>query len=480
MDNLDATERYRMCDDLIAALGLPEASGRITIEGTDPVIASPHRLGLATATALAAQGHAAAEFRHSRGGDRQNVSIRLPDAVAALDTNLFMRLNDHSVKRSDVLTREPLNGAYETADGRHLVFQATYPHHRNGLLNLLDSANTRPALEKAVSHWRAEDLEEACAARNLPGVIAREPAEWRTHPQGRLLAQEPVIRIDKIANGDPVDLPPGARPGSGIRVIDATHVIAGPGLSRTLAEHGADVLNILAPRMMDPWSISMDTGIGKRSAFIDLDLPEDVATLRRLTAGADVFVQSYAPGSFDRRDLSAEKLAQAHPGIIYVSISCYGDNGGPWSLRRGFDPQAQATTGIMATEGGDGAPRPVPTLLLNDYLTAYLGAAGVFAALRRRSVEGGSYHVRLTLARTAMWVQDFGRLAQDRVAASPAALRPEDFDTAEMDTPFGRLQYLPPVTRLSRTPAYWNKPPCPPGSHRPDWADEPASIEQTG
>ena len=456
-------------DTLLAGLGLPPAGDRAVIDGEDPVIASPHRLGSASATALAAQGLAAAQLWRLRGGESQIVSLRLADAVAALDTNLFMRLNGHSVRRSDVLVREPLNRAYRCADGRHVVFQATYAHHRNGLLELLGAANAATAIEAAAARWRAGELEEACAARNLPAAVARTRAEWLEHPQGRMLAAQPVAVIDKIAGGDPLPLGPAKRPAAGIRVIDATHVIAGPGLSRTLAEHGADVLHVLAPRLMDPWSISLDTGIGKRSAFIDLDLPADVARLRALAGEADVFVQSYSPGSFDRRGLSASDLAELRPsGIVYVSISCYGDDG-PWSMRSGFDPQAQAVAGIMATEGGQGQPRPVPTLLLNDYLTAYLGAAAVLAALARRSVEGGSYHVRLALARTAMWVQEFGLLPAESVAGSPAALRIEDFATSEMETPFGRLRYLPPVTRLSRTPAFWARPPCPPGASPPEW-----------
>ena len=468
-----------MCDDLIATLGLPPAGGRIAITGADPVIASPHRLGLATATALAVQGHAAGALWQRRGGAAQEVAVDVAGGVAALDPNLFMRLNGHSIKRGDVLVREPLNGAYACADGRHIVFQATYPHHRYGLLDLLEVPNSRPAIARAVAGRDADDLEETCARLRLPAAIARDRETWRAHPQGRLLAAEPVVRVEKIAQCDPVPLPASGRPATGIRVLDATHVIAGPGLSRSLAEHGADVLHVLAPRMMDPWVIAMDTGMGKRSAFIDLDRPQDVATLAALAREADVFVQSYSPGSFERRGLGPGALARLRPGIVYVSISCYGDNGGPWARRGGFDPQAQAATGIMTAEGGD-VPRPVPTTLLNDYLTAYLGAAAVLAALWRRAEEGGSYHVRLTLARTAMWVQDFGLIAPGALAGRPSALRAGDFETAEMDTPFGRLRYLAPVTRLSRTPAFWDKPPCPPGAHRPAWSTPDRHDRKTG
>lgn len=460
--------RLDALEHLGAALGLAPLAGRVTIEGSDPVVSSPHRLGLATATALAAQGLAAAELWHGRGGGAQQVSVDVRDGVAALDTNRFMRLNGHSIERRRVLPREPLNGIYPTGDGRWVVFQATYPHHRNGLLARLGAANSAEAVTAATKRWRAEELEEACAAADLPCAMVRSRDEWLAHPQGRLLVGRPVVSIEKIAAGDPAPMADAARPLAGLRVVDATHVIAGPGLSRTLAEHGADVLHVTAPHLMDPWVIALDTGMGKRSCFLDIDAPPNLDRLKSLIGHADVFVQSYAPGSLARRGLSPAEVARLRPGIVYISICCYGDEG-PWAGRGGFDPQAQAVAGIMAAEGGAGAPRTPPTQLLNDYLTAYLGAAGAIAALSRRAREGGSYHVSLSLARTAMWVQEFGLLAPEAVAEAPASLDTAGFATARIETPFGTLDHLPPVTRMARTPARWEHPPCPQGSSAPVW-----------
>jgi hypothetical protein len=133
----------------------------------------------------------------------------------------------------------------------------------------------------------------------------------------------------------------------------------------------------------------------------------------------------------------------------------------------GFDPNAQAATGIMASKGGLGLPRVVPTHMINDYLTGYLGAGAVVAALIRR-VRGGSHGIELSLARTAMWVQDLG------LVPTGSDHRPSDYAprVVTMDSPFGKLRYLMPATRYSETPGYWDCPPVPLGSCAPAWLSD--------
>ena len=115
-----------------------------------------------------------------------------------------------------------------------------------------------------------------------------------------------------------------------------------------------------------------------------------------LTETADVFAHSWRPGSLDRRGLSPEALAKLRPGIIYVSVSCYGYDG-PWASRAGYDPLGQVASGHAAGEGSTEAPIMASTFTLNDYLAAYAAAAGVDAALLQRARFGGSYHVKASL-----------------------------------------------------------------------------------
>src|SRR5690606_27547581 len=175
--------------------------------------------------------------------------------------------------------------------------------------------------------------EQACIERGLPVSLVRSPAEWRAHPHAQALLRQPLIEITRIGEGAPRLWEGGARPLSGLRVLDLSHILAGPGLARTLAEHDADVLRISAPRQSDPINFMLDTGFGKRSAFLDFDRPAEVERGLRLAADADVVVQSYSPGSLARRGLSLEALAARNPGLIYVSLSCFGECGGPWSER---------------------------------------------------------------------------------------------------------------------------------------------------
>ena len=176
-------------------------------------------------------------------------------------------------------------------------------------------------------------------------------------------------------------------------------------------------------------------------------------------------VQSLRPGSLERRGLGAADLATASRGLVYVSVSCYGHDG-PWSRHVGYDPLAQSATGVCMVEGGTDLPRVVPCTLLADYLTAYLGAFGALAALILRAREGGSYHVRISLAQTCMWVQNLGLRAPD---AGPQAGAGRAARVLHMDSPFGDLQYLAPVAQYAETAAYWDKPPVPLGASRAEW-----------
>jgi len=256
---------------------------------------------------------------------------------------------------------------------------------------------------------------------------------------------------------------------SGVRVIDFTHRLAGPVASRMLAEQGADVLHVSSIHQDDVLSVVLDTGLGKRAAFADLENPRDCERVRQLAEQGDVLVTSFRPGALDRRGLSPRDLARVRPGFIYLSVSCFGD-GGPWAGRRGWDNNAQASAGIYATQGSLESPEVVPTGYLADYLAAYLGAAGVLAALIRRAREGGSYHVKVSLTRSAMWVLELG-LLEDRAAAMTLQMPlPRESDLSRMnDTPYGEVEFEAPVTQYSETKAYWDKPAVPLGANQLEW-----------
>ncbi|AOB30454.1 hypothetical protein AKI39_06720 [Bordetella sp. H567] len=463
----------------ISALSAPhqtldaDPATRLRFHGAAPAFDTPHKLTLAAASAIGVYALGVEQWWRMARGQHQTIGIDWMQAACSLNPGHFQTQSGYSLPALSLLT-ELKADFYRTVDGRWFFPIGSYPHLRDGVLDLLQCANTAEALGAAIGRREAAELEEAFAQRKLPGIHARSRQEWLAHPQGAMLANLPVIQVEKIADSEPepagaTALPTDTRALQGLRVLDLGHVIAGPVVARSLAEHGADVLRVTSPMMQDPFRQTVDTNIGKRSAFLDLDRAVDLQRTRGLIAGADVVVQSWRPGSMARRGLGAEEAAHIRPGVIYVSVSCFGDTG-PWGNRGGFEQLGQAISGVSVAEGGGGRPRIVPTYLLNDYLTGYLGAAGVMMALIRRAREGGSYHVKVSLARTSMWVQELG-LDPAFDAAKPRRHFAEAL-TPVLETrqsAYGPLEQLPPVARFSRTPAGWTLPPAPNGAHAPEW-----------
>jgi crotonobetainyl-CoA:carnitine CoA-transferase CaiB-like acyl-CoA transferase len=209
-----------------------------------------------------------------------------------------------------------------------------------------------------------------------------------------------------------------------------------------------------------------DTSRGKRSALADLRDPGDRAAFTAALAGAHVFLQSYRPASLHALGFGPDDAARLRPGIVCASLSAYG-RAGPWVTRRGFDSLVQTATGFNDAEGaaaGSETPKPLPMQVL-DMATAFLLAFGTETALLRQHTEGGSWHVQLSLARTALWLRSLGRVAGGFAAA------PAEF-SAQMEAShsgFGRLVALRHAARFSATPARYARPSVPPGTDRLVW-----------
>jgi crotonobetainyl-CoA:carnitine CoA-transferase CaiB-like acyl-CoA transferase len=438
--------------------------------GTDPVLPTPFRIGVAGAATLAATGLAAAELWEARTGRRQQVTVDLRQATASLRSGTYMKLGDGHLSHA----RHGIMGVYPTRDGRWSYLHCNFPNHRAAALSVLGVAEDREAVARAVATWNAADLEEAIFAARGAGGMVRTQAEWARHPQGAAVAALPLMEIVRIGDSPPEALPAGDRPLSGIRVVDITRVLAGPTCGRTLAEHGADVMKITAAHLPNLGYQEWDTGHGKLSAQLDLRSTGDLEILRGLVREADVFSQGYCPGSLAGRGLSPEELAALRPGLVYVSLSAFGHTG-PWASRRGFDTAVQTVSGMTTRQaeivpGKTPGPQFYPVSAI-DYCTGYLMAFGAMVALARRAREGGSWLVRISLAQVGKWMVDLGEVPATALRDVPA-----EFSEAELErwstvskTPSGRLRHLKPVVQLSETPPYWARPSVPLGFHRPLW-----------
>jgi crotonobetainyl-CoA:carnitine CoA-transferase CaiB-like acyl-CoA transferase len=188
-----------------------------------------------------------------------------------------------------------------------------------------------------------------------------------------------------------------------------------------------------------------------------------------LVKRSDVFSQGYRPDSLNQLGFGPEALAAYRPGLIYVSISCFGE-GGPFSHRAGWEQIAQIMTGIAADgiqTATEYKPRTLP-VAANDYITGYLGAYGTLLALARRAREGGSYHVRVSLCQTAMMIYRQGKIRSlpDQLSLSAAEIAAL---STESESHLGHIRHLAPVLNLSETAPHWILPTPKLGSNAPSW-----------
>ena len=172
-------------------------------------------------------------------------------------------------------------------------------------------------------------LEDAIHAAGGCAGYVRSEEQWRRHPQAAAIASQPLVEIARIGDAPP-EPRRAARPLGGVRVLDLTRVLAGPTCGKSLAEHGADVLKISAAHLPDSGLVELDTGIGKRSARLDLRSEPEV--LRNLVREADVFIQSYRPGTlaargFLRRPSPRRGPASCTPRSVRGAIRVRGASG---------------------------------------------------------------------------------------------------------------------------------------------------------
>lgn len=205
------------------------------------------------------------------------------------------------------------------------------------------------------------------------------------------------------------------KPLEGIRVIDMSHVIAGPLASFYLAQLGAEVIKIEPPgsgEVMRTSRTHPDEGdtpagfvalnAGKKSFPVDIRQPEGAALVRDLARTADVFIENFRPGVVARHGLDYAAIRAVKPDIVYCSISGFGQEG-EWAGRGAYDHVVQALTGMMmmSGEGNDAPPLKVGFPVI-DVAVGMLGALSIAAALHRRDHDNASQYIDASMVQASL------------------------------------------------------------------------------
>lgn len=406
----------------------------------------------AIAAVLSACSVAATEIGALRGADVSNAQIRCDIVFSGLQAiRLYMSDHKHCKEftksriQSALRVNNALNGSmhkFRAGDGRDVSFHVYYQSQQERLVKALGLAKKSEeykffSMKKDLKEIAAnvasktamelEDLSFDCGAC---GCMIRSREEWESSEVGKAVVAMPLIRTEKEAEAEaPVWGKPNARgPLSGIRVLDLTHIIAGPACSRVLAEYGADVLLVRRGdfKHQEQAMLEFDGWAGKHSIQLDFNVPEQLERVKQLIREADVVTYSYQNGCMDKFGLSEADIRKLNPGVIYANLMCFSDT--VWKDRPGWAPCAEDITGLSVRNGSLEAPKNLNGVPL-DYFPGFILALGTLRAIAKRIKEGGGYKVTTSLTRGAQYLHECADLCENTEAVpqeSFVAVRSKD------------------------------------------------------
>ncbi len=449
-----------LLDHLWSAVGGPvDLAGAVSFRG-GRVLSSRYPVADLASAAVASAGLAVAEFA-ADSGTCVSVTVDRPLAAAWFGPT-FLPSGWELPAVWDAVA-----GDYRCVDG-WIRLHTNDSRHRAvalGVLGVADSPERpadRSAVAAAVLGWAGQALEAAVVIAGGCAAELRTPEAWRNHHQGMAVAHDHLAsRVFTDISATATVSGPAERPLAGLKVLDLTRVLAGPVATRFLAGFGAQVLRIDPPDRDEP-ALEVEMTLGKNCARVDLRLHRD--WLLELLSQADVLIHGYRPGAMDGLGLSEGQLHAVRPGLVEVMLDAYGWSG-PWRGRRGFDSLVQMSSGIAFPADGDPAapPTPLPVQAL-DHSTGYLAATAALRGLCERRRTGLGSVSRVSLARTALLLQDF-RTNPDR-----APVQKLDRSGAQPEqTYWGPGKRLPGPVVVGSAQMSWTVPAAPLGSAPAEW-----------
>ena len=460
-----------------AGMTIEDSGGKVTFAGAEPVRKTVMKAGASAAIVLAANAVADAAIWKERTGEGQDIHVDMRKAWI-----------EQSPWQADALPYTLMNGAQKmfnmnpfvfsfqmtpTRDGRWVFMCPLYPTQERKIMSLLGCGSDIGQVRAATIRREALEMEAAAEAMQVPLQMVRTKEEYDASEQGKIHAETPLIFLEKIGESDPIPLPQGERPLSGLRVLSFVHAVAGPCVGRALAAQGAECLNINMPDWVEYANFFFQSQVGQRQAYLDARKAENRKQIYKLVKEGDVFVENLRAGVADGEGYSAQALAERALGTISVSVKL-NQHEGPWSLWPGFDASAAAYTGIYTAEGTPDQPlMPQQVNVICDIMTGYLGAIGVKAALLRRAKEGGSYRVRISLAQCCDYIMSLG--LNDKEIIDDLENLGEEHQIMKPElvtgmTAFGEFTRAASQVEMSKTPQFWDDPLLyMQGSGKPEW-----------
>lgn len=325
---------------------------------------------------------------------------------------------------------------------------------------------------EAVAKYTVEELEELNNERRLAGIYAIKQEEFLASPHGKVLNNQPYWQLETLETSTPpvafseakIRSPEaGGKPQilSGIRVLELCRIIAGPTVTRILAEYGAEVLKITSPTGPDVPFFQVDGNVGKHAAELDLKTPEGRAAFEQLLESADVVVDGYRPGAIEKLGFGATALKalaeKRGKGFVYVTENCFGYDA-PLAHRAGWQQIADCVSGLAWAQGrAMGRNEPIiPPFPMSDYGTGCMGAVAALTGLYHRATQGGSYWGKASLVQYDMYLMSLGEYRNDVWQGL----------MAQQDADFAQLRYYDSVDQIGKTalkglkkaaPWYWDE-----------------------
>lgn len=394
-------------------------------------------------------------------GDDKTATVDRLHSVAEFHSEQLLRCDGKEIPSSSLY---PIGGHHKTKDGWVRIHDG-YSHHIRGSYELATGqemgTESPQALKKKLSDalllWSALDFEAEATKRRLPVSAVRDYAEWDKEHNVDL--SEFPLSITKTGESPRKPLT-GPLALSGQKVLELNRVIAAPVCGKVLAAHGADNTWVTSPNLPTAPELDMEFTKGKRRVSLDLENNRDVEALWDKLEQTDVFIQSYAPGSLEKRlGLPLKDIHRRNEGIIVGTLSAYGP--GKWSDKKGFDSLVQAASGMNVSEGEQfgmvpGTPKPCPCQVL-DHAAGYFLALGIMISRLRQTREGGSYMVEVSLAGVMTYLRKLGQSSEN--TSAPALdrklLQGSDILQTE-DSRFGKLSFVSHPIRIEGVTLTWD------------------------